>query len=412
MRSRLALAVVLSGAAASADVYVPPIGSSGPPPAPRSLRATTEGVVVHVSPGEESPRRGLVARGQRVPYMGQAWAPGCAAPWYRVDPEGYACGEMFEPSPEPAEALPQPAVPEGRLLPWAYGYARADGAQVYLREEEVHTDEWDHELDPGFGLALDRIVSVVGRRFWRTRRGRLIRAGEIAEARPSEFAGVTFGPDSASAYAWVKSREAYLHDRPGRSGRAGAVEVVGRLAVLPVVEERNLRGRAFLRVGPDRWVDSRDVRRTTPTARPADVDDDDRWIDVDRAEQVLTAYEGDRRVFATVVSTGRALRSTPEGEHRIWVKLATSHMDNFEDDEVEEFYSLEDVPWVMYFSEGVAIHGTFWHDRFGDRRSHGCVNVSVRDARWLYGWTLPVVPAGWTAAFPTSRQPGTLVVVR
>ena len=146
--------------------------------------------------------------------------------------------------------------------------------------------------------------------------------------------------------------------------------------------------------------------------RPADVGAAERWIDVDRTAQVLTAYEGDRPVFATLVSTGRALRSTPEGEFRIWAKLAQSAMDNFEDEEAEEFYSLEDVPWVMYFSEGVAIHGTFWHDRFGERHSHGCVNVSVKDARWLYEWTLPAVPAGWTAMLPTERSPSTMVVVR
>jgi lipoprotein-anchoring transpeptidase ErfK/SrfK len=332
-----------------------------------------------------------------------------------VDPEGYACGELLEPSLEPPEAVTQPIVPDDRLMPFRYGYARADGARVYLRAEDLRYDDWDHELDPGFGIALDGPGSVDGQRVWRTRRGRFVRSSEIGVARPSDFAGIVFDERSATSYAWVRHRQAFMHARPGRRGRTRAAEVLGRHGVVPVLEERRVRGRTYLRVGDgpeERWIDARDVRRMTPATRPPEIAEDERWIDVDRAEQVLVAYEGDRPVFATLVSTGRALRSTPEGTHRVWVKLATSHMDNFEDEDAEELYSLEDVPWVMYFSRGVAIHGTFWHDRFGERRSHGCVNVSVRDARWLYGWTHPVVRDGWTAAFPTERSPGTPVVVR
>jgi lipoprotein-anchoring transpeptidase ErfK/SrfK len=52
----------------------------------------------------------------------------------------------------------------------------------------------------------------------------------------------------------------------------------------------------------------------------------------------------------------------------------------------DDFYALEDVPWTMYFDEGRALHGAYWHDGFGFRRSHGCVNLPITDAHWLYRW--------------------------
>jgi hypothetical protein len=48
----------------------------------------------------------------------------------------------------------------------------------------------------------------------------------------------------------------------------------------------------------------------------------------------------------------------------------------------------------------MALHGTFWHDRFGRRASHGCVNLSMADARWLFDWAPPRLPSGWSAIWP------------
>jgi lipoprotein-anchoring transpeptidase ErfK/SrfK len=56
-------------------------------------------------------------------------------------------------------------------------------------------------------------------------------------------------------------------------------------------------------------------------------------------------------------------------------------------------YDLPGVPWVAYIDEeGVSFHGTFWHNDFGVPRSHGCINMTIDAAKWLYRWTNPVVP--------------------
>ncbi|MGH7328819.1 MAG: L,D-transpeptidase, partial [Polyangiaceae bacterium] len=87
-------------------------------------------------------------------------------------------------------------------------------------------------------------------------------------------------------------------------------------------------------------------------------------------------------------------------------------MGNVERDDVDEHYSIEDVPFVQFFDHAVALHGAFWHREFGRVRSHGCVNLAPLDATRLFDFTWPHLPRGWTAVFPTSLEKGTLVRVR
>ena len=104
-----------------------------------------------------------------------------------------------------------------------------------------------------------------------------------------------------------------------------------------------------------------------------------KWIEIDISQQRLTAYVGRTPVFSTLVSTGVPRTPTVIGRFAIRYKLPRQHMRG-------PGYSLPNVPWVMYFYRNYAIHGTYWHNAFGRPMSHGCVNMRVRDARWLYYW--------------------------
>jgi len=106
---------------------------------------------------------------------------------------------------------------------------------------------------------------------------------------------------------------------------------------------------------------------------------DERWIDVNLTTQTLTAYEGRRPIYSAVVSTGLPHTPTPVGQFRVWVKLRYDDMQG-------PGYYLPDVPYVMYFTRGYGLHGTYWHHNFGTPMSHGCVNLSDADARWLFNW--------------------------
>ena len=105
----------------------------------------------------------------------------------------------------------------------------------------------------------------------------------------------------------------------------------------------------------------------------------EKWIDVDLGAQRLVAYEGVTPVFESVVSTGLPATPTVVGEFRIWVKFVA-------DDMAGPGYYLADVPYVMYFHRGYGIHGTYWHASFGTPMSHGCVNLSIADAKRLFSW--------------------------
>lgn len=181
-------------------------------------------------------------------------------------------------------------------------------------------------------------------------------------------------------------------------------------------EERSVLGHRWFRYDDRAWVSDRDARAPTRADPPSGLRPGERWLDVDLINQVLTAYVGERAVFATLASTGRgkegSVLATPRGARRLWVKLRTSDMDNLDDESAAENYAIQAVPWVMYFERGYGLHGTFWHRAFGNKHSHGCVNLTPLDAQRLFAWTSPKLPAGWTAALPTDYEPGTWVRVR
>ena len=187
---------------------------------------------------------------------------------------------------------------------------------------------------------------------------------------------------------------------------------LGRRTRLLVSDEPAPR-RGWTRLADGGFVRDRDLQRPRPSARPAGVGESERWLDVSVAEQVLVAYEGDTPVFTTLVSTGRDSRHhrTPLGVHHIWIKLSFSDMSNLRLDAPSE-YAIEDVPWVQYFEGSNGLHAAFWHDDFGRARSHGCVNLSPRDARTIFEFTGPALPPGWKAILPRGDEEGTLIRVR
>lgn len=120
-----------------------------------------------------------------------------------------------------------------------------------------------------------------------------------------------------------------------------------------------------------------------PSARPPGVGEGERWIAVNLSTQTLVAYEGDTPVFETLISSGLPQWPTVTGQYRTYMKYEAQTMNGYL---LGYDYYLPDVPYVMYFYEDYAIHGTYWHANFGTPMSHGCVNVSTPDAGWLFNW--------------------------
>jgi lipoprotein-anchoring transpeptidase ErfK/SrfK len=174
-------------------------------------------------------------------------------------------------------------------------------------------------------------------------------------------------------------------------------------------------GKTYLQTTEGTWLqhDDQVILIEPPTTQPHWAKPGSTWIDISLKNQTLVAYEGMRPVYATLVSTGADIQADPEqsrktieGQFRIHTKHVTATMDS---DTPGDEFDLRDVPYVQYFSGNYALHAAFWHDAFGVPKSHGCVNLSPLDARWLFDWTRPRVPSAWHGAMSLLR--GTLVNV-
>jgi hypothetical protein len=152
------------------------------------------------------------------------------------------------------------------------------------------------------------------------------------------------------------------------------------------------------------WVRAHHVRRLTEwDFRPISphIPLEQKRIEIDRRAQTVICYENEQPVFFTRCASGNIFHyedgtsedfTTPDGEHVTLLKQPSRHMQGGLADDPSGF-DLPGVPWNIFFTyDGVAIHGTYWHNDYGITRSHGCVNVSPEAAQWIYRWTYPVAP--------------------
>ncbi len=158
----------------------------------------------------------------------------------------------------------------------------------------------------------------------------------------------------------------------------------------------------YVRASHLRQVDQSELTPISP-----DVPRNNKWVEVSVADQTLRAFENGEIVLDTKISSGLPLNreleedelptETPVGDHFITVKSVSRHMGvkNFTDELESGAYP--GVPWVCFFDVGgYSLHGTYWHGNFGNRMSHGCVNMRCEDAKWMYRWSLPAAsPADW-----------------
>ena len=384
--------------------------------------------IVVASPGKSDARRGTTLPGVRLPLYAAKRAAGCSGRWLLVGPMAWICGDAADVTADEPYA-PQIRQGEGGL-PFRYFFVGRDGAYGFLNLDRALEDAPDQELEQGFGVAIAEERDAHGEPWGLTRHGKWIALRTLRPVRGSEFHGEELR-DAASPVAldfgWITSDVAYVYSAPKPSGKPLAVKK--RFARVAWREEKVLpaSGGVMVRISADgetpaQWMRARDLAHPTLSTPPNEIGGGattERWIDVDLASQTLVAYEGAAPVYATLVSTGKGATgsetATPPGVHRLWVKLTTTDMDNLKGDgadgDSEEHYSIEDVPYVQFFDKAIALHAAFWHEDFGRTHSHGCVNLAPKDAAWLFGFTSPHLPAGWSAVLPSALDRGTAIRV-
>ncbi len=339
----------------------------------------------------------------REPWRCPAYSPGA-----REAKVAYLRARLPYPLPElPVEELEPP---EDGVTELTFAYVRPLPAATY-----AHPEEAEAGLPPMREfLAGDNWVSVLGevdykgQHWYEINPGEFIRAEHLAFARPSRFSGVVLTEQPRYPFGWI-NRNVRPSSEPGGPPRDDVL--LTRYQRITIFGEVLMGDKLWYMIGPDQWVEQSFTSRVTLRPRPEGVGPNEKWISVNTYEQTLAAYEGDRMVFATLVSSGRSNTWTPDGLTRIWGKFPATPMQNRDvGPDNPAWYYLEDVQWTQYFNGAYALHAAYWHDAFGFTRSHGCVNLSLLDARWLFDWTTPAVPEGAKAVY-SHKDEGTWVWV-
>ncbi len=327
------------------------------PDPPFVARLVVNAAHIHARPEVSAPAIGIIREGDEVRVLG--WTSDCTAnaAWALLDGEGAVSAALLAPT-----SSAEPASP----VQYSYGRVGPGGAAVFAAPEDGARRIAYHRAGQDLAFVEEPELAVRG---WlkRPRHGGFVRARAIRPMTASAFHGER-DPVLPIGFFLKDLDGAHRHDRG------------------TVIEERDgivrLEGGSF-----PRRVIRIARRRAMPEALPADA----RWVHVSLREQTLVAYEGSTPVYATLVSTGLAVHPTPRGLFSVWYKAIYMPMHG----DPPEPYFVDEVPFVQFIKKGVALHGTFWHERFGRTASHSCVNLSIADAAWLFAWAPPTLPPGW-----------------
>ncbi len=284
------------------------------------------------------------------------------------------------PYPLPTVAV-TPIYPYRGLTPHAYGKVITDTAPVFRHPLEALAGlPPARRFEKGFVyVSVLGTVKVDGEAFYQINRSEYMRAADVREARPAGFQGMFFSSPPGSAVGWV-----ITNVQPSASPGAPPdpnTPFAGRYQQIQTYGVQRVGDWDWYLIGTNQWVEQRNlalVQPQPPAGMPPDV------IAVNTYEQVLGVYRGGGLVFATLISSGSRAFPTRPGTFKVWAKLLHGRMTGAYFDDRRDYYFLEDVPWILYYDGDRALHGAYWHDNFGIKSSHGCVNLSPRDSRWLY----------------------------
>jgi hypothetical protein len=266
--------------------------------------------------------------------------------------------------------------------PLTYAWVVTANVPVYAAPGDVAAVR---DLGAGFLYVsvIGAPITVGDQAYYQINKGEYVNAKDIRLIRPSAFQGITMTATPDTPFGWM----VYAAKPSATAGGAAGVKSINRYTPITAFEETKVGDVMWYRIGDGQWVDQKKVALVFPHARPDGVAPTDKWIDVNKFEQTLAAYEGDNLVYATLVSSGLPQWDTDSGLFRMYMKVKQAKMSGR--DGLPDYYFLEDVPFAMYFNKDMALHGAYWHDKFGFKHSHGCVNLPLADAAWLWNWTTP-----------------------
>jgi lipoprotein-anchoring transpeptidase ErfK/SrfK len=405
---------------------------------------------VRQRPDPDAPVLGWLRMGARVRLKPEpVKTRTCATGWHAVHPLGWACaGVGIETGGTPPES-PLAVVPPARdaALPYRYYFVKEtrvpEWHRLPSRDEQRVAQEFIQRylelaekseeragkflrgeiedavqgtkvvrryLDRGFFVAGVAIEERQSRKFVRTVRGSYVQLAQLQERHGSEFRGVELGEERQLPVAWTVRTARPFQVRTRDDGSVAMIadpdeEPIERQTILPWKGRTRVGTRLLHELEDGRYLKHWFVAVAEKVPRPKGVGADEPWVHVDLEQQTLVLYSGDDPVYATLVSSGLDGHDTPRGLFDIRLKYVANGMADLGPDAGDDRYSIDDVPWTQYFDGSIALHGAFWHERFGLKRSHGCVNLAPHDAHRVFEHTWPALPDGWHGIAP--EQAGT-----
>ncbi len=212
-------------------------------------------------------------------------------------------------------------------------------------------------------------------------------SGEWMRASPAaytDFQGLEFYDNPKNNFGWIVDlTESSVAPSFGAALTGNTYYRENKIQVFDTVEAE---GVFWYKIGPEEWVNSQKARIVIlRIAQPEGVSAN-RWIELDLFQQTIMAYEDGQLMFATLMASGLEPFYTKPGVFTIYEKKEFETMRGAFEADGSDFFYFEDVPWTMYYDEARAIHTAYWRTYFGYPQSHGCINLSPGDAKWLYLW--------------------------
>jgi lipoprotein-anchoring transpeptidase ErfK/SrfK len=354
-------------------------GSPPPPPPPSPPRrgiVVVDTLNVRARPGvaPDNPPIARLTRNTEVGIYEETLVGGDR--WYRIGEARW----VFAAYVRIISGSPPPSPPAPRR-----GVVVADALHVRARPGVAPDNPPVDRLLRGTEVVLYEETTVAGAVWYRIGPDRWVHGDWIRVLAAAAVAAAAIPAATDLPVGWVAASTVHVRARPGVAADNPVIGEVHRNQALPILDARAVGNETWYRIGADRWVLGRWIRVARFRPRPAAIGTDQRWVGVNLTEQTAVAYEGDRPVYAAMIASGLPGTPTVQGIFRTWLRLASGKMSG--GSTRHGYYYLEGVTWTCYFYAGYALHTAYWHDAFGNPRSHGCVNLSPYDAWWIFQWS-------------------------
>lgn len=317
---------------------------------------------------------------------------------------------LLSPAPLPAAAIDQSL----GYFPFSYAKVGSGPVSFYSSAEDAASGGGGvSSIGKGFVyVSYNDRLERAGSTIYATSNG-YVRGSQVSRVEVPRSVGLVFERTPDRPFAWVIAGGTCPSREPGGAPDYSRGPCFTRNTVVQIYGEQQVGEWKWYRIGPDDWIEQRLLAVVNPDPTPPEgVDPQDRWISVNLYEQTVTAYEAGVLKFATAASTGRNGFWTKPGLFQVWAKLERTDMSGGVPGDPNNYYFLQDIPWVLYFDQGRALHGTYWHAKFGTPTSRGCVNLGFADANWIFdfaqegSWVYIFDPSGNTPTDPSLYGPG------